>query len=48
MKGKMPVPMKKGGGKKGYETPAQEKAEHKGKMPMKKGGAMPGKGKKGC
>ena len=46
MKKKMPMPFPKG--KKGVETPAQEKAEHKGKMPMKKGGGMPGKGKKGC
>jgi hypothetical protein len=46
MKKKMPMPFPKG--KKGAtESPAVEKAEHKGKMPMK-GGKMPAKGKKGC
>lgn len=45
MKKKMPMPFPKG--KKGVETPAQEKAEHKGKGSAPKG-KMPAKGKKGC
>ena len=44
MKKKMPMPFPKG--KKGVETPGQEKAEHKGGAPK---GKMSGKkGKKGC
>lgn len=46
MKKRMPYPFPSG--KKGVETPAQEKAEHKGKGGSSKGGRMPAKGKKGC